>query len=74
MRLLRLAGLAYHTNDMSERLQKSIQQQMSSPVISVKGRESVQFPELLIRPFNIIWDINKVEDEYMINQRSVIHK
>ena len=74
MRLLRLAGLAYHTNDMSERLQKCIQQQMSSPVISVKGQESVQFPELLIRPFNIIWDINKVDDEYMINQRSVIHK
>ena len=74
MRLLRLAGLAYNTNDVSERLQKCIQQQMSSPVISVKRRESVQFPELLILPFNIIWGINKVEAEYMMNQRSAIYK
>ena len=74
MRLLRLAGLAYHTNDVSDRLQKCIQQQMPSPVISVKRRKSVQFPELLIRPFIIIWGINKVEAEYMMNQRSAIHK
>ena len=74
MRLIRLAGLAYHTNDVSDRLQKCIQQQMPSPVISVKSGESVQFPKLLIRPFIIIRDINKVEAEYMINQRSVNHK